>query len=205
LRRLPLYLRVLADVAGEHQLTISSEGLAVRAGVNAAQVRKDLSFLGSYGTRGIGYDVDLLAQHISRQLGLNKPHNVAIVGAGHLGQALGNYRGFAERGFRVVAAFDTDASKVGRRLFQAVVHPLSDLETVVHDKQVTMAVIATPASVAQEVTDRLVAVGVTSVLNFAPAVLSVPPHVSLRKVDLAVELQILGYYQHLRAHAAAAL
>jgi len=198
-RRLPLYLQALAETADERQATISSEGLANRAGVNAAQVRKDLSYMGSYGTRGVGYDVELLAHRINQQLGLDEVHNVALVGVGHLGQALGNYRGFDERGFRMVAAFDTDPNKVGGHLGDVLVEPVSQLEEVVRRRHVTMAVIATPASVAQKMADRLVAAGVTSVLNFAPVLLNVAPHVSLRKVDLAVELQILGYYQHLHA------
>jgi redox-sensing transcriptional repressor len=198
LRRLPLYLRALVEASGERVLMLSSEELAARAGVNAAQVRKDLSQLGSYGTRGVGYDTELLRQQINRQLGLNREHNVAVIGAGNLGQALGNYRGFSERGFNVVAAFDTDPDKFGSSLGTAVVYPLSDLARVVREKKITMALITTPAQVAQDIADRLVAAGVSSVLNFAPAVLNVAPHVSVRKVDLAVELQILGYYEHLR-------
>jgi redox-sensing transcriptional repressor len=204
LRRLPLYLRALVEASGERLLMLSSEELAARAGVNAAQVRKDLSQLGSYGTRGVGYDTELLRQQINRQLGLNREHNVAVIGAGNLGQALGNYRGFSERGFNVVAAFDTDPDKFGSRLGTATVYPLSDLAQVVREKKITMALITTPAQVAQDIADRLVAAGVSSVLNFAPAVLTVAPHVSVRKVDLAVELQILGYYEHLRSDRAPA-
>jgi redox-sensing transcriptional repressor len=201
LRRLPLYLRALIDAGDEHHVVISSDELASRAGVNAPQVRKDLSYLGSYGTRGIGYEVGALRQHINRRLGLNREYNVAVVGAGNLGQALGHYRGFAERGFHVVAAFDVDPAKVGRHLGTAEVFPLSDLAEVVRTKDITMALIATPASVAQEVADRLVEAGVTSLLNFAPTVLNIPVNVSARKVDLAVELQILGYYEHVRSDA----
>ncbi len=186
------------DASADRQLMLSSEELAARAGVNAAQVRKDLSHLGSYGTRGVGYDIELLRQQINRQLGLTHEYNVALVGAGNLGQALSNYRGFSERGFNVVAAFDTDPGKVGRRLGSAVVYPLSELATVVREKDITMALITAPAQVAQDIFDKLVAAGVTSVLNFAPTVLNVAAHVSVRKVDLAVELQILGYYEHLR-------
>ncbi len=213
-KRLPLYLQALVDANDDRLVTISSEELAGRAGVNAPQVRKDLSYMGSYGTRGVGYNTELLRQQINRQLGLNQEFNVALVGAGNLGQALGHYRGFAQRGFHVVAAFDTDPSKVGGRLGNAEVHPLSDLTGIVRQERITMALIATPATVAQDVLDRLVEAGITSVLNFAPTVLNVPAHVYLRKVDLAVELQILGYYEHLRtarlaeaadqAHSAAA-
>lgn len=197
-KRLPLYLRALLDAHDGGQVTISSDELAGRVGANAAQVRKDLSYLGSYGTRGIGYDIELLHLHINRQLGLNREYNVALVGVGNLGQALGHYRGFAERGFNVVAAFDTDSAKVGRRLGAAEVYPLSELARVVREKHITMALIATPASVAQDIADRLVDAGVTSVLNFAPTVLVVAPHVLVRRVDLAIELQILGYYEHSR-------
>lgn len=197
-KRLPLYLRALVEAGEARQVTMSSEELALRAGVNASQVRKDLSYLGSYGTRGVGYDTDLLRQQINRQLGLNQRYNVALVGAGNLGHALGNYRGFSERGFHVVAAFDTNPAKFGKRLGGAVIYPLSELARVVNEKHVTMALIATPASVAQDVADRLVAAGVTSVLNFAPVVLNVASQVSIRKVDLGVELQILGYYEHFR-------
>jgi redox-sensing transcriptional repressor len=197
-KRLPLYLQALVDANDDKLVTISSEELATRAGVNAPQVRKDLSYLGSYGTRGVGYNTELLRQQINRQLGLNREYNVALVGAGNLGQALGHYRGFAQRGFQVVAAFDTDPSKVGQHLGSAEVYPLAELSRIVRQKRITMALVATPATAAQDVVDRLVAAGVTSVLNFAPTVVNVAPHVSMRKVDLAVELQILGYYEHLR-------
>ena len=199
-KRLPLYLRALADAGGGRQATVSSEELAGRSGVNAAQVRKDLSYLGSYGTRGVGYDANQLGQHLRRELGLNRAYNVALVGVGNLGQALGHYRGFAERGFNVVAAFDSDPQKIGGRLGDAEVYPLSELGRVVTEKGITMALVATPAAVAQDVVDRLVAAGVTSLLNFAPAVLNVEPDISLRRVDLAVELQILSYYDSSRRH-----
>ena len=199
-RRLPLYLRALAGAVEVHQATVSSEDLAARAGVNAAQVRKDLSYLGSYGTRGIGYDTELLYQHLSRELGLERDYNVALVGAGNLGQALGHYRGFTERGFHVVAAFDTDPAKVGGHVGGTEIFPMAELGRIVKEKGITMALLATPAAVAQEVVDRLVEAGVTSVLNFAPAVLSVGANISLQRVDLAVELQILSYYDSSRRH-----
>ena len=126
-KRLPLYLRALVEASEGRHTTMSSEELAVSAGVNAAQVRKDLSYLGSYGTRGVGYDTALLRQQINRQLGLNHEYNVALVGAGNLGHALGNYKGFSERGFHVVAAFDTDPAKCGMLLGGALIYPLSEL------------------------------------------------------------------------------
>ena len=193
--RLPVYLRVLLEVAEQKTATISSERLADMAGVNAAKVRKDLSYLGSYGTRGVGYDVEYLLYQISRRLGLTQDWPVVIIGIGNLGHALANYRGFAARGFRVVGLFDSDPRKVGERLGDREVFAMSDLVEIVKGENVAIGVIATPAGVAQEVADQLVDSGVTSILNFAPAVLSVPPHVSIRKVDLSIELQILSFYQ----------
>jgi redox-sensing transcriptional repressor len=180
--RLPVYLRSLLEVADAHTVTISSERLAEMAGVNAAKVRKDLSYLGSYGTRGVGYDVQFLLLHINRVLGLTQDWPVVIVGIGNLGHALANYRGFSARGFRIAALVDADRSKVGEIVADLPVRHLDEL----------------PAIAAQEVADLLVAAGVTSILNFAPAVISVPRGVSLRKVDLSIELQILSFYQQLR-------
>jgi redox-sensing transcriptional repressor len=177
---------------------VSSERLAELAGVNAAKVRKDLSYLGSYGTRGVGYDVEYLLHEISRELGLTHDWPVAIVGVGNLGHALANYRGFGARGFRVVALFDADPDKVGSRVGDLEIEALNDLPRVARDRSVAIGIIATPAHAAQEVADRLVDAGVMSILNFAPTVVAAPPGVSLRKVDLAIELQILSFYQQRR-------
>jgi redox-sensing transcriptional repressor len=196
--RLPLYLRSLADVAHAGTSTVSSERLAELAGVNAAKVRKDLSFLGSYGTRGVGYDVEYLLFQMSRELGLTRDRPVVIVGAGNLGQALANYGGFGERGFPVVALIDVDPALVGTDVKGVPVRHLDDLAEIVGRHEVAIGIIATPAGAAQPVADALVAAGVRSVLNFAPAVITVPDGVSLRKVDLAVELQILSFYQQRR-------
>jgi redox-sensing transcriptional repressor len=193
--RLPLYLRALAEAARDRTVTISSEALAMRAGVNAPQVRKDLSHLGSYGTRGVGYDVAYLLRQINRQLGLTEDRRVAIIGAGNLGQALASYGGFPSRGFHVVVAFDVDPAKVGRRLGPAVVHPTASMIEVIQDENVSIAVVATPAAVAQSVVDAAVAAGVGSILNFAPTTVIVPRQVALRQVDLGIELQILSFYQ----------
>ena len=202
--RLPVYLRSLVEVTDAKVTTISSERLAEMAGVNAAKVRKDLSYLGSYGTRGVGYEVEYLLTQISRVLGLTQDWPVVIVGVGNLGHALANYRGFAARGFRVAALIDADPAKVGERLGELVVRPLDDLPVIAAEEQVCIGIIATPTSAAQDVADRLVAAGVTSILNFAPAVVSVPRGVSLRKVDLSIELQILSFYQQRRAAGARA-
>jgi redox-sensing transcriptional repressor len=196
--RLPVYLRSLLEVDGDGQATISSERLAEMAGVNAAKVRKDLSYLGSYGTRGVGYDVEYLLFQMRRELGLTHDWPVAIVGVGNLGQALANYGGFGERGFPVRALFDADPERVGEKIGGLVVDPLDDLPRIVREREVSIGVIATPAIAAQQVADQLVDAGVGSILNFAPAVLTVPEGVSLRKVDLATELQILSFYQQRR-------
>ncbi|KAA0235650.1 MAG: Redox-sensing transcriptional repressor Rex [Acidimicrobiales bacterium] len=196
--RLPVYRRSLLEVAEEETSTISSERLAEMAGVNAAKVRKDLSYLGSYGTRGVGYDVKYLLFQMSRELGLTHDWPVVIVGLGNLGHALANYGGFGERGFPVAALVDADPAKVGTRVGGTEVRHVDELPEIVAERRILIGIIATPAAVAQEVADRLVAAGITSVLNFAPAVITVPDAISLRKVDLAVELQILSFYQQQR-------
>jgi redox-sensing transcriptional repressor len=193
--RLPVYLRALAEAATDGVVTISSEGLAELAGVNAAKVRKDLSHLGSYGTRGVGYDVDFLTFQMNRELGLTEERSVVIVGAGNLGQALANYGGFTSRGFPVLAMVDSDPDKVGTCIGGVVVRHVDDLPAIVGPSPNTIGVIATPAQAAQGVADRLVAAGVRSILNFAPVVLVVTDDVPVRKVDLALELQVLSFYQ----------
>jgi redox-sensing transcriptional repressor len=193
--RLPVYLRTLVELRDEQTTTISSERLAELAGVNAAKVRKDLSYLGTYGTRGVGYDVEYLLFQMSRELGLTKDWPVAIVGVGNLGAALANYGGFGERGFPVAALVDADPGKVGTTLGEHVIRHIDELPTLVAELGIAIGIVATPGAVAQDVADRLVAAGVTSILNFAPAVVTVPPEASLRKVDLALELQILSFYR----------
>lgn len=192
--RLPLYLRSLLEFTEQRVTTVSSERLATATGVNAAKVRKDLSYLGSYGTRGVGYDVEYLVRRIQEQLGLDHDWRVAIVGVGNLGRALVNYRGFGERRFSVQALFDSDMSKIGTELNGLVVAGTEDIEPTVRDRRLSIGIIATPAASAQDVADRLVDGGVTGILNFAPAVISVPKHVRVRKVDLSIELQILAFY-----------
>jgi len=193
--RLPVYLRSLVELVEEKTATVSSERLAEMAGVNAAKVRKDLSYLGSYGTRGVGYEVEYLLFQMRRELGLTHDWPVVIMGAGNLGQALANYAGFTERGFPVAALIDADPDKVGRSFHGVEVHHVEDLPTLARDRKIAIGIIATPASAAQAVADQLLAAGIRSILNFAPAVITVPPEASLRKVDLALELQILSFYQ----------
>lgn len=193
--RLPLYLRSLVEMHERGQATVSSEGLAEAAGVNSAKVRKDLSYLGSYGTRGVGYDVEYLIYQISRELGLTQDWNCVIVGVGNLGHALANYRGFSARGFRIVALVDADDRKVGEKVGDLSIEPFDEIEQIAKDREVSIGIVATPAVAAQEAADRLVGAGVKSILNFAPAVITVPDDVSLRKVDLSIELQILSFYE----------
>jgi redox-sensing transcriptional repressor len=197
--RLPVYLRVLYACADQGVATVSSEELAAAAGVNSAKLRKDLSHLGSYGTRGVGYDVDYLVYQISRELGLTQDWPVVIVGAGNLGRALANYGGFASRGFRIAAVLDADPAIIGTEVAGHIIGPADQIEPVVTRLGVSIGVIATPASSAQAVCDRLVGAGVTSILNFAPMVLNVPAGVDVRKVDLSIELQILAFHAQRRS------
>jgi redox-sensing transcriptional repressor len=167
----------------------------VAAGVNSAKLRKDLSYLGSYGTRGVGYDVEYLRYQIAREIGVTQDWPVVIVGIGNLGQALANYSGFRSRGFRVVALLDADPARRDEVVAGIEVQPFDDLERIVREHAVAIGVIATPALAAQDVADRMVACGITSILNFAPIVLAVPEQVDVRKVDLSIELQILAYHE----------
>jgi redox-sensing transcriptional repressor len=199
--RLPIYLRALYALADRGVATVASDELAAAAGVNSAKLRKDLSHLGSYGTRGVGYDVDYLVYQVSRELGLTQDWPVLIVGAGNLGRALANYGGFASRGFHVAALVDTDPAVVGTMIARHTVRSAADIEAVIQRFDVAIGVIATPAAVAQNVCDRLVAAGVTSILNFAPVVLNVPSGVDVRKVDLSIELQILAFHAQRRGTA----
>ncbi len=200
--RLPVYLRILGEQFDEGVTGMSSDQLAEFAGVNAAKVRKDLSYLGSYGTRGVGYDVEFLVYQIRRELGLTHDWPVVIVGAGNLGQALAGYNGFGDRGFPVGGIVDVDEAKVGSVVGGVRVRHLSELKQVVQGRNISIGVIATPGAAAQDAADALVGAGVTSILNFAPTVINVPHGISVGKVDLAVELQILAYHEQRRSNAA---
>ena len=202
--RLAVYLRVLSGLAEQGVVTISSEELAVAAGVNSAKLRKDLSYIGSYGTRGVGYEVTVLIDQIERILGLTRKHSVAVVGIGNLGHALANYGGFPGRGFPVTALFDVDPDLIGVPVGGMPVEHIDDITRVCADREISIGVIATPPPAAQTVCDRLVQGGVQCILNFAPVVLQVPDHVEVRKVDLAVELQILSFHVARRADDALA-
>lgn len=200
--RLPLYLRTLTGLAERGTARVSSGELAAAAGVGSAKLRKDLSYLGSYGTRGVGYDVDRLVAQISRELGLTQDRPVVIVGVGNLGHALANYGGFLSRGFRICGLVDADPALAGQEVAGTRVRPPAELEQIVAGAGPCIGVIATPAAAAQDVCDRLVAAGVRSILNFAPVVLAVPDGVDVRKVDLSVELQILAFHEQRRTGGA---
>ena len=199
--RLPVYLQILTEQAESGLDNISSEGLAELAGVNAAKVRKDLSYLGSYGTRGVGYEVDYLVYQIRRELGLDHDWPVVIVGAGNLGQALAGHGSFNDRGFPVAGIVDIDPDKVDVVVGGVRIRPMGELAQIVATRKVSIGVIATPPGTAQDAADQLVRAGVTSILNFAPVLLSVPMGITVRKVDMAVELQILSYHEQRRAIA----
>lgn len=199
--RLPVYLRALTALADRGIETASSQELATAAGVNSAKLRKDLSYLGSYGTRGVGYDVEYLRYQIAREIGLTQDWRVIIIGIGNLGQALSKYGGFTTRGFRIVALVDGDPSRVGEEHGDLRIHPVDDLPALIRDLRISIGVISTPGNAAQEVADRLCDAGITSILNFAPTVLSVPDGVEVRKVDLSTELQILAYHEQRKTQA----
>jgi redox-sensing transcriptional repressor len=197
--RLPHYLRALRDLAREGVDTTSSSELAERSGVGSAQLRKDLSYLGSFGTRGVGYDVDSLATYIASALGLGSEHRLAIVGVGNLGHALANYSGYAARGFQLVALLDADTAVVGQRAAGLEVEHVDALEEALAERRVSMVILATPPGVAQAVAERIVACGVREILSFSPVALQLPDDVVVRSVDVAGELQILAFHAAARA------
>jgi redox-sensing transcriptional repressor len=192
-RRLSHYYRVLDEVAAEGKRMISSRRLAEREGITSAQVRKDLSYFGSFGRRGLGYSVPHLREEIGAILGLDRRWNVVVIGAGNIGSALLSYGGFARQGFDVVAVFDHDPKRVGTKIGDLEVQDIGRLSDVTAALEIEVGVIATPARSAQAVADTLVAAGVRGILNFAPRKLFVPDHVSLRAVDMTMELESLSF------------
>lgn len=196
--RLPVYLQILTDLQLTETVQVSSDQLAVLANVNAAKVRKDLSYLGTYGTRGVGYEVAFLIYQIKRELGLLTEWKTIVVGAGNLGSAITVNGGFASRGFPVVGIFDVDPRKVGATVGDLVVRHLDDVQEFVRANGVHIGVLAVPSTAAQSVADELISAGIGSLLNFAPIVLTTQKGVSVRNVDLGVELQILGYHEQSR-------
>lgn len=192
-QRLPVYLRCLEDLPAG-QGSVASDELAAMAGVNAAKVRKDLSYLGSYGVRGVGYDVERLRLQIGLELGLERDWAVVIVGVGNLGRALANYSGFGERRFQIVGLFDVDPRKVGQSVDGLTVEPMSRLGPVVSERGARIGIVSTPAHAAQQVADQLAAAGIRSILNFAPTVIKPLDGIDIRRVDLSTEIQVLSFY-----------
>lgn len=192
-RRLSLYLRFLEEFEGQGVATVSSGALASRGSTTSAQVRKDLSFFGSFGKRGLGYPVPELADRLRQILGLRQRYRVGMIGAGKIGSALVQYRGFRQRGFDIVAIFDSDPAKIGRQWNGLTIQDIELLESEFARHPLDMAVLVTPAEPAQAVTDRLVKLGVKAILNFAPVQLLVPDDVVVKTVNLALELETLSY------------
>ena len=192
-RRLSAYLRFLEDFEGRGLSTISSDELARRCGTTSAQVRKDLSFFGSFGKRGLGYSVPELAGRLREILGLGRQWKVIIIGAGKIGGALAQYRGFRQRGFKILAAYDSNADKVGKTLEGIAVRDINHLERDVHKEPPDIAVLAVPSENAQAVVDRLVRAGIKAILNFAPTQLQVPSDVTVKTVNMAMELESLSF------------
>jgi redox-sensing transcriptional repressor len=193
IRRLSLYLRYLEQSATQENGTISSAELARWGGTTPAQVRKDLSFFGSFGKRGLGYSVPELAAKIRDILGLKRSYRVVLVGAGRIGSALVQYPGFRQRGFHVTAIYDKDPHKVGSRWNGVVVRDVRQLAADLKQEPPDIAIVVTPAEAAQEVVDQLVAAGVKAILNFAPVQLTVPPDVIVKSVNMAAELETLSF------------
>ncbi len=192
-RRLSHYYRVLEEVGAEGKRMISSHLLAEREGVTSAQVRKDLSYFGSFGRRGLGYNVAHLRAEIRTILGLERRWKVAVVGAGHIGSALLAYRGFLEQGFEVVAVFDRDPRRVGLSLGTHVVHDVAEMPAIAASGAFEIGVITTPAAAAQDIADALTAAGIRGILNFAPRKLFVPKNVTVRNVDMTLEFESLSF------------
>lgn len=192
-RRLSLYLRFLEEFENAGLTTVSSDELAARGGTTSAQVRKDLSFFGSFGKRGLGYQVAELTQRMRRILGLERDWRIVIVGIGKIGAALAQYEGFQQRGFRVVGLYDSDPAKIGREMYALTVNSIESLAEDNRERPVDIAVIAVPASAAQRVVDQVVAAGITGIMSFAPIQLHVPADVTLNTVNMAMELERLSF------------
>lgn len=192
--RLSVYLRCLQRLKANEIRTVSSEALAKAARVKSTQLRKDLTYFGQFGTRGLGYDVEQLSKMISDLLGTTSLQPVILIGLGNLGLALLSYKGFEQEGFEIIAAFDVDAQRRREKPINTPVYPMEKLAEIVEKNGVKMAIITVPASAAQEVANELVDAGVTGILNFAPIVLHVPDEVMVNNVNLAIELENLSYF-----------
>jgi len=192
--RLPLYLRALTRLAIEGQEVTSSHELGRRLGISSAQIRKDLSHFGGFGKQGTGYQISYLVEQLRQVLKVNQEWEVAIIGAGDLGTALLHYKGFVDRGFRIACVFDNSPQKIGKKIGDFVVHPIEDMQKVIQERGIKLAMIAVPAEKAQEVADKLIEVGVRAILNYAPMTLNVPTDVKVQYIDPVVQLQRMTFY-----------
>ena len=192
--RMSIYLRCLQRLKSNSIRTVSSDALAKAAGVKPTQLRKDLTYFGQFGTRGLGYDVEQLAAMITDLLGTKSLQPVVLVGVGNLGLALLSYRGFEQEGFEIIAAFDVSVDRRRGKQVKQPIHPMEKLEDVVRERGVRMAIVTVPATAAQEVTNRLVGCGIAGILNFSPIVLQVPEDVTVNNVNVAIELENLSYF-----------
>ena len=191
--RLSVYSRYLTEVEKQGIVSISSGEIAEGVGGTPAQVRKDLAYFGEFGTRGVGYNVKQLNQEIMNILGLTKRWNVILIGAGNLGSALSQYRGFRERGFQIIGVFDNDLNKVGLKLNGLPIYAINQMADFIEKNDVSIGIIAVPAEYAQDIADLLVDTNIKGILNFAPVVLTIPEDVEIRNVDLTVNLEVLKY------------
>jgi len=194
IERLSAYLQCVRALQIEAKIAASSAEIARRTGINAAQLRKDLSYFGEFGTPGLGYDLRELEAHLSRIMGLDQERDVLLVGAGNLGRALSSYAGFGRRGFRIVAAFDVDETVIGTRIGPVEIHAISDLADVNARIGAEVGVVAVPTAAAQDAVDALIGAGVRAILNFAPVSIAARPGVTVRNVDLTSQMEILSYY-----------
>jgi redox-sensing transcriptional repressor len=189
-----VYLRCLNELAAEGTKTVSSETIAKRFHLNSAQIRKDLAYFGEFGVRGVGYYVEELCEHLTKILGLNKEHRVAIIGAGRLGTALTDYYGFTQSNFVVSALFDTDKNKIGQRVRDVIIYDIKDFDQVAKKDKIDVAVITVPAPFAQSILEQVTKAGIKAVMNFAPTPLRVEGTVKLKTVDLTISLESLSYF-----------
>ncbi|MBA2606822.1 MAG: redox-sensing transcriptional repressor Rex [Acidobacteria bacterium] len=192
--RMSVYLRCLNELAAEGTKTVSSETIAKRFHLNSAQIRKDLAYFGEFGVRGVGYYVEELCEHLTKILGLNKEHRVAIIGAGRLGTALTDYYGFTQSNFVVSALFDTDKNKIGQRVRDVIIYDIKDFDQVAKKDKIDVAVITVPAPFAQSILEQVTKAGIKAVMNFAPTPLRVEGTVKLKTVDLTISLESLSYF-----------
>jgi len=192
--RLPLYLRALTRLAVEGQEVTSSHELGRRLGISSAQIRKDLSHFGGFGKQGTGYQIAYLIEQLRQVLKVNQEWEVAVIGAGDLGTALLHYKGFADRGFRIACVFDNSPQKIGKKIGEYIVHPIDEMQKIIQERGIKIAMIAVPAEKAQEVANNLIEVGVRAILNYAPMSLNVPSDVKVQYIDPVVQLQRMTFY-----------